>query len=63
MVLNFSSSFYGRMGELEDWLRNHPKGREKVLLRGPEVCRQCGAAYQSLYPLNSCEDHDGLEPV
>lgn len=63
MEMDFMDSFYRRGGELEDWLSHHPKGREKVLLRGPEICRQCAKAYQSLYPLNTCADHEGLESV
>jgi hypothetical protein len=63
MGLDFVSAFYEGRGELEDWLHYHPKGREKVLLREAEVCRECGSAYQSLYPLKSCIDHEGLEPV
>ncbi|MEE9615266.1 MAG: hypothetical protein V3W31_10030 [Thermodesulfobacteriota bacterium] len=61
--MSFISSRYARLGELEDWLRYHPRGREKVLLREPEICRQCGRTYLSLYPLRVCSDHDGLESV
>ena len=33
----------------------------KVLLREPELCRECGAEYLSLYPIKRCFEHEGLE--
>ncbi|HHL39613.1 MAG TPA: hypothetical protein ENJ37_03835 [Deltaproteobacteria bacterium] len=57
---NYDGGFL-HAGEAEDWLRHHPKGRERVLLRGPERCEECGRVYLSLYRLRGCVDHDGLE--
>jgi len=51
------------MGEITDWLRYHPGGKVKVLLREPEVCRGCAKTYLSLYPLRGCPDHDGLDGI
>ncbi|MBI5560567.1 MAG: hypothetical protein HY883_04775 [Deltaproteobacteria bacterium] len=59
--MDFHASRFDRTGELMDWLRHYPRGREKVLLREPEVCRECTRTYLSLYPLRVCSDHDGLE--
>jgi hypothetical protein len=56
-----SSSFSTSTGEAEDWLKYHPKGREKVLLREVEICRVCAKKFLSLYPLKSCADHSGLD--
>lgn len=38
-------------------------GRGKVLLREPEMCKECGRVFISLYALKGCEDHEGLEEV
>ncbi len=61
--MNFFPGSFGRSGELEDWLRHHPRGREKVLLREVEVCILCQKRFLSLYPLRSCSDHDGLDEI
>jgi hypothetical protein len=34
---------------------------EKILLRAPETCKECGECYKSLYVLKSCSDHQSLE--
>jgi len=54
---------FNEMGEITDWLRYHPGGKVKVLLREPEVCRECAKTYLSLYPLRGCPDHDGLDEI
>lgn len=61
--MSFFSSGLGQSGERLDWARYHPKGKEKVLLREAETCRECGKVYLSLYPLRMCGDHEGLERV
>jgi len=38
-------------------------GRSRVLLREPEMCAECGKVYVSLYQINSCSEHDGLDRV
>ncbi len=35
----------------------------KVLLREPEVCKECGKVYLSLWPLKWCYEHLGLECI
>ncbi len=55
--------YFARIGELEDWRKYHPRGRERVLLREPEMCRECLRTFLSLYPLKRCADHDGLEEI
>ncbi len=57
----YSGRFSTSTGEAEDWLKYHPKGREKVLLREVEVCRFCAKKFLSLYPLRCCSDHAGLD--
>ena len=37
------------------------KKGERILLRGPEPCKQCGAYYKSLYIIRLCMDHEELE--
>lgn len=54
---------FGFDGETMDWMRYHPKGRVKVLLREPEACAECGKIYLSLYPLRNCSEHEGLDAV
>jgi len=45
------------------WFRQRRFGRNRVLLREPERCLECGHVYISLYPLSRCVDHDGLEEI
>ncbi len=45
------------------WFRQHCSGRNRVLLREPERCIECGHVYISLYPLSKCADHSGLEEI
>ncbi|MCK4739726.1 MAG: hypothetical protein KAT46_07230 [Deltaproteobacteria bacterium] len=61
--MSFTESSYHKSAEREDWLRYHPKGRERVLLREAELCGFCGKKYLSLYPLRFCLDHDDLEGI
>ena len=61
--MNNMSKSYLPVGDIEDWRRYHPKGREKVLLRDVEVCSICERRFLSLYPLRACSDHIGLEEV
>ncbi|GMR04638.1 MAG: hypothetical protein BMS9Abin23_0540 [Thermodesulfobacteriota bacterium] len=49
--------------ERDNWFKYRFKGSNKVLLREPERCWECGAVYISLYPLRQCVDHDGLEKI
>lgn len=37
--------------------------RNRVLLREPERCGECGRVYISLYPISRCADHDGLDRI
>jgi len=50
-------------GERDDWFNYNQRGKNKVLLREPERCWECGRVYISLYPLKLCSDHDGLEEI
>jgi len=45
------------------WFRQRQFGRNRVLLREPERCFECGSVYISLYPLSRCVDHEGLEEI
>lgn len=42
---------------------SHRSGKNRVLLREPEVCPECNKVFLSLYSLKSCADHEGLERV
>ncbi|MFQ5427756.1 MAG: hypothetical protein ACE5EZ_02130 [Thermodesulfobacteriota bacterium] len=46
-----------------DWFKHHQIGKNRVLLREPEKCLECGHVFISLYPLGRCLDHDGLEEI
>lgn len=35
--------------------------KNRILLREPESCRECGKVFLSLYILKSCTDHEGLD--
>ncbi len=63
MVVDASRTGFLYRGELDDWIKHHPVRTRKVLLREPEICRECGEVFQSLYPLRRCIDHDRLERV
>ena len=35
----------------------------EAFMREPEVCKECGLTFSSLYPLEFCHDHSELEEV
>ena len=37
--------------------------KSRVLLHEPERCAECNRVYLSLYSLNFCIEHDGLDPL
>ncbi len=57
-----SRQFHSTLSYDDLWPRRYG-GRTKVLLHEPEVCRECGRVFQSLYPLRCCKDHEGLDSV
>ena len=57
-----SRSFFSTFNNENLW-PGHTAARTKVLLHEPEVCRECGEVFQSLYPLRCCKDHEGLDRV
>ncbi len=61
--MSFNSVSESILSGRDDWSRFGSPGRERVLLRGPEVCAECGATFISLYPLKFCSDHDGLDEL
>ncbi len=60
MVLNFSTTTYPVSRQSSDWFRGNSKGRERILLREAERCKQCGKEFQSLYVLKRCKDHSDM---
>ncbi len=42
---------------------NYRGGGNRVLLREPEMCKECNRVFISLYELRDCNDHDGLEEI
>lgn len=49
------------VNEKSDWFKYRSRNKDRVLLREPERCMECGSVFISLYPLKKCEDHTGLD--
>lgn len=61
MEIDFSSVRFGSLERAKIRPVSSIKRTEKILLRGPEPCKQCGEYYKSLYIIRLCMDHEGLE--
>jgi hypothetical protein len=63
MEIDFSSVRFGSSHKSMMNPISSLKRGEKILLRGPEPCKQCGAYYKSLYIIRLCMDHEELEEL
>lgn len=63
MELDLSLMRFGNSNKLKMNTVSTFKKTERILLRGPEPCKQCGAFYKSLYIIRLCMDHEELEGI
>jgi len=63
MEINFSTVQFGSSNKAKVNPITSLKRTERILLRGPEPCKQCGTYYKSLYIIRLCMDHEELEEL
>ena len=60
-VMEFESGSFDPTADSADGQRHRASGRNRVLLREPEMCVKCNQLILSLYTLSDCTEHDGLD--